>query len=459
MDAFRRAALARKPGMSRREFVKLSAGAVVAGALTGTVLGAAPARVGRGVLRVGLIGCGGRGTGAALQALAADPGCVLHAMGDAFAERIESSLGGIRGMLAEMGEEFTLAGQTRRAPRAEQVDVPPERRFAGFDAHKRVIECCDVVLLAEPPHFRPRHLRAAVEAGRHVFCEKPVAVDSAGVRSVLQSAEMAKSNGLSLVSGFCWRYSTRERETIARVHAGAIGPVRAVYTTYNAQGFPEPRKRREGWSDMEFQLRNWHYFTWLSGDHIVEQACHSIDKIAWAMEDRTPLKCTAVGGRQSRPDPREFPETGNIFDHFSATYEYEDGARAFHMCRHFPETPFDNSDYIMGAEGVCRIDGWSRVHEITGPGAWKCEAPANHMYQQEHDELFASIRSGKPVNDGVWAAHSTLMAVMARMAAYTGQPVSWERALHSEEDLSPAEYEWGELPVSPVARPGYTKLV
>jgi myo-inositol 2-dehydrogenase / D-chiro-inositol 1-dehydrogenase len=308
-----------------------------------------------------------------------------------------------------------------------------------------------VVLLCEPPHFRPRHLKAAVEAGRHVFCEKPVAVDGPGLRSVLESAALAKSRGLSLVSGFCWRYSTREREAYARVHEGAIGEVRAVYTTYNAQSWVNPRTRREGWSDMEFQIRNWHFFNWLSGDHIVEQACHSIDKIAWAMNGRMPTACTAVGGRQSRPD---VPETGNVYDHFSLTYEYEDGARAFHMCRHFLGTPFDNSDYIMGSDGICRVDGWARVHEITGKNPWKSQSPSNNMYQQEHDELFASIRSGKAMNDGTMMAHSTLMSIMGRMAAYTGQTVTWEQALNSSEDLSPPAYEWGELAVAPVPRPG-----
>ena len=440
-------------GMTRRDFVKISSGLLAGSALGGPLL--SPLRGmtvpgGSDRLRVGLIGCGGRGTGAALQALAADPGAVLYAMGDAFGDRLVGSLAQITGALGQPAEEG------RRSGTLSQLDVAPERRFAGFDAYRRVIDECDVVLLTEPPHFRPAHLRAAVEAGRHIFCEKPLAVDAAGVRSALESSALAGEKGISLVSGFCWRYSTRERETMGRVHRGEIGPVRAVYTTYNAGGWIEPKPRKPEWSDTEFQLRNWHYFTWLSGDHIVEQACHSLDKIAWAMNGALPARCTAVGGRQTRPDT---PETGNVFDHFSATFEYADGARAFHMCRHFPATPFDNSDYIMGAEGVCRIDGWTRTHEITGARPWRCESPANNMYQQEHDELFASIRAGAPMNDGVWACHSTLMAVMVRLAAYSGQTVTWEQALNSAEDLTPPSYEWGELPVAPVARPGLTKLV
>jgi predicted dehydrogenase len=439
-------------GLTRRDFVKLSGGLIAGAAIGGPLLRPVYAARGSDRIRVGLIGCGGRGTGAALQAMAADPGVVLYAVGDAFADRVESCIKHLEGELQQPQEE----GKQSHRGVPEQLEVPPERRFSGFDAYQRVIESCDVVLLATPPHFRPLHLRAAVEAGKHVFCEKPVAVDAPGVRSVLDTAAMAASRGLTLVSGFCWRYSARERETIAQVHGGAIGPLRAVYTTYNATGWPDPRKRQEGWSDMEFQLRDWHYFTWLSGDHIVEQACHSIDKIAWAMNGALPVRCTAVGGRQSRPD---VPETGHVYDHFAATFDYADGAKAFHMCRHFPETPFDNSDYIMGAEGVCRIDGWAKVHEITRPRAWKCELPGNNMYQQEHDELFAAVRSGNPINDGVWMAHSTLMAIMARMAAYTGQSVTWEQALQSQEDLTPPTYTFGDLAVPPVPRPGFTKLI
>lgn len=438
--------------LTRRRFVKVSSGVIAGSLIAGPLLRPVAAASGSDRLKVGLIGCGGRGTGAALQALTADAGAVLWAMGDAFADRIDTALRHITGEASKPdadGDDETAA--PARRPRAGQVDVPPERRFAGFDAYRHVINSCDVVLLAEPPHFRPRHLRAAVEAGKHVFCEKPVAVDGPGVRSVLESAAAAQSKGLSLVSGFCWRYSRREREAYAKVHEGAIGPVVAVYTTYNAQSWVEPRKRQEGWSDMEFQMRNWHYFTWLSGDHIVEQACHSIDKIAWAMNGRMPTQCTAVGGRQSRPD---VPETGHVYDHFAVSYDYADGTRAFHMCRHFPGTPFDNSDYIMGADGICRVNGWARLHEITGKNSWKCESPGNNMYQQEHDELFAAIREGRPINDGILMAHSTLMSIMGRMAAYTGQTITWDQALNSAEDLSPPAYEWGDLPVAPVPRPG-----
>lgn len=433
-------------GLSRRTFVRAAAVAGAAGtfaALQGAPRAVRPAGSDR--LRVGLIGCGGRGSGAAVQALRADRGAVLFAMGDVFAEKIEASLASIR---AECREGSQGGG---RPVADEQIDVPRERCFTGFEAADRVIASCDVVLLTTPPHFRPAHLRAAVNAGRHVFCEKPVAVDGPGIRDCMASAALARDKGLTLVSGYCWRYSTRERETYERVLAGGIGPIRAIYTTYNTSGFVPPKPRQPGWSDMEFHLRNWQYFCWLSGDHMVEQAAHSIDKMCWAMGDALPERCTAVGGRQARPP---VPETGDIYDHFAATFEYPGGVRGFHMCRHFPGCPSDNSDYIMGAAGTCTVNGWTGTHTIDGERPWRCESEPNDMYQQEHDELFASIRAGAARNDGERMCRTTLVAVMPRMAAYTGQVITPEQALASTERLGPGSYAWGTLPVPAVPVPG-----
>ncbi|MDX2145904.1 MAG: Gfo/Idh/MocA family oxidoreductase [Planctomycetota bacterium] len=447
--------------ISRRDFLVTSAGTLAAAGLVLPLIppDAAQARaVARGAhaggadtLRVGLVGCGGRGRGAATQAILADPGSVLWAVADAFAERINPALKSIDEALAEFeADDASKAGARAR------VKVGDDRKFVGLDSFAKLIPECDVVLLCSPPAFRPEQLRAAVDAGKHVFCEKPVAVDSTGVRSALESARIAREKKLSLVSGFCWRYADAERATYQRVHDGAIGDIRAVYTTYNAGGFPPPTPRKPEWTDVEFQLRNWHYFAHLSGDHIAEQACHSIDKIAWAMRDRPPATCVAVGGRQGRPN---VPETGNIFDHFGVTYEYADGSRAFHMCRHFPNTPFDNSDYLMGSKGTCFVNGWGPKHVIEGEQPWKYEGPRRNMYQTEHDELFASIRAAKAHNDGEFMAHSTLMAIMARMAAYTGQAVTWEQALNSKEQLTPAVWRWGPFTPAPVPVPGVTKLV
>jgi predicted dehydrogenase len=302
-------------------------------------------------------------------------------------------------------------------------------------------------------------LRAAIEAGRHVFCEKPMAVDGPGVRSVLETAAMARAKRLAIVSGFCWRYAARERETMKRVHDGAIGDLRAVYTTYNAGGWVGHRPRDPAWSEMEYQMRNWHYFCWLSGDHLVEQACHSIDKMAWAVNGRLPLRCTAVGGRQVRD---AIGEPGDCYDHFAVTYEFADGVRGFHMCRHIPNSPFDNSDVIYGTRGTCRINGWADEQVIEGENPWSCQTPKGDMYQQEHDDLFASIRAHGaegPVNDGAWMAHSTLMAIMGRMAAYTGQAVSWEQALNSTEELRPPAYAWGDAPVLKAPIPGVSRTM
>ncbi len=423
-------------GLTRREFVRSTAGAAA-----GAIL--APAFVhagGSDAIRVGLIGCGGRGRGAATQALGADPGVVLWALGDVFPERITSALDLVTAHAAEKYSGLA----------AERVSVPSSRRFAGFDAYRGVIESGgDGVILAAPPHFRPAHLEAAVAAGKHVFCEKPMAVDASGVRRVLAAADEARRRDLSLVSGFCWRYNDGARATYAKLHEGAVGDIVSVHTTYHT-GPLQQHPRQAGWSDMEWQLRNWWHFRWLSGDHIVEQACHSIDKINWAMSGRLPLSATALGGRFMR----EGPESGDVYDHFTVIYEYDGGVRCFHTCRQMPHCASDNSDYVTGTEGTCFVNGWAPRHEISGPRPWRYDGPIRDMYQVEHDELFASIRSGRPINDGVWMAHSTLMAIMGRMAAYSGQAVTWEQALSSAEDWTPREYAMGPLDVPPAAKPG-----
>ncbi len=436
--------------VTRREFVGTTAG-VVAGGVALSAL-AQPARANggaTGTLKVGLVGCGGRGTGAALNAMLADPDVVLWAMGDAFEDRLTGSLNHLSNQMSERDKE---QGGTAHA---DKLQVDETRRFVGFDAYQKVIDSgVDVVLLATPPAFRPQHLRAAVGAGKHVFCEKPMAVDAPGVRSVLDSGKQAKRRGLSLMSGFCWRYNNAERATIEQVAGGAIGDVRAIYTTYNAGGFPAPKPRKPDWTDTEYMLRNWHYFHTLSGDHIVEQAVHAIDWIDWVMS-APPERCTAVGGRQVRTGP----EHGNIYDHFSVEYEYASGARAFHMCRHWPNSSNDNTAYIMGSRGVCDMKPWTPSHVIKGQTDWTYQGPGSNMYQKEHDELFAAIRSGEPVNDSDWMARSTLTAIMGRMAAYTGQTVTWQQALFSEESLVPESWTWGELEAPGVALPGVTKLV
>jgi len=433
--------------VTRRDFVK--AGAAAAAGLA-IAPGFAPAMVRRpdqDILRVGLVGCGGRGTGAATQALRADEGAVLWAMADVFPERIESSLGHIR----------NAVNDTETEGEYEKIQVAPERKFVGFDGYQKLIDSgCDVVCLCTPPVFRPEHLRACVMAKRHVFCEKPMAVDGPGVRHVIETARLAETAGTCLVSGFCWRYEDRCIAAMDRVLAGEIGDVTSVYSTYNATGWVTPKPRQAEWSDTEFQLRNWHYFTPISGDHIVEQAVHAIDWISWAFGDVPPVKAHACGGRMTRPD---VPETGNVYDNFAVTYFYENGGLGHHMCRHWPNSTYDNSGWMHGTTGRMRFVPWQGSHEITGEHAWQCSLDGNDMYQREHDLLFKAVREGEPINEGVRMAHVTLMGIMGRMAAYTGRDVTWEQALNSELDLNEQPWAWGDRPSPELAIPGKTKLV
>ena len=425
--------------ITRRDFLKDSTAAATVGLLATSALAqtTAPAPT-QPVLKVGLIGCGGRGTGAALQALKADPNVHLTAMADVFADRLDASLA-------------TLRKQTAIAAR---IDVTPATSFVGLDAFQKVIDSgVDVVLLTSTPAFRPEHFKAAIAAGKHVFCEKPVAVDGAGVRSVLESAAEAKRKNLSVMSGFCWRYDLRMRETVAMVHGGAIGDIRAIIATYHTGSLTTkfPGTRTPGQTDLEWQLRNWYNFTWLSGDHLVEQAIHNVDKIAWLMKQEMPTQAIGVGGRT-------VPAYGNTYDNFSVAYEYASGVRATLSCRQHDGAYNEVTDYVTGTKGIFS-NGRLATQGISGETNWKYKGPTRDMYQVEHDELFAAIRAGKPVNDGVSMAQSTLMAIMGRMAAYTGQVVTWDQALNSKEALVPAKLDWSApLAVAPRAIPGVNKL-
>jgi myo-inositol 2-dehydrogenase/D-chiro-inositol 1-dehydrogenase len=318
------------------------------------------------------------------------------------------------------------------------------------------------VLLTTPPGFRPLHFKAAVEAGKHAFLEKPVATDASGVRSVRASAEEARKKGLGAQAGFCWRTNFARREFFKRLHEGAIGEIRALYHTYlttPVKPMPPASSRPAGMSDVEWQVRNWYNFVWLSGDGLVEQAIHSIDKMAWAMKDVPPLKCTAVGGRQTPNNE------GNIYDHMEVNYEWANGVRGFVAQRQMAGCHSETKDYILGAKGSGLLGG-RRGSEITGDQGWRYEGAESEnqlfgkMYQVEHAEFLESIRRGKPLNDGEHMCNSTLLGVMGRMAAYTGQEVTWEQALNSQEKLMPDNLEWNmELPIAPMAVPGKTKFI
>lgn len=417
---------------ARREFLKL--GAILGGMpalLTGAPAGKA--------IKVGLVGCGGRGTGAAAQALKADDYSELTAVADIYQDRIDASL------------------DTLRKASGAKVKVEKGKQFTGLNAYRQVIDSdVDVVLLATPPGFRPSHLAAVIQAGKHVFCEKPVAVDAPGIRDVLETVKLAKEKNLCLVAGFCWRYSNFIQETFQQVQNGAIGDIAAYYATYYTspvKPMPALGTRPAGMSDVEWQIRNWYNFSWLCGDSLVEQAVHSADKIAWAMKDQPPVSCVAVGGRQIPA------EGGNIYDHFEVNYTYPKEVRAFLASRQIEGCYNENSDYLIGSKGVCTI-GRGPVPRITGQTEWTFKGVKKDMYQTEHDVLFAAIRQNKAINDGERMVTSTLLALMGRMAAYTGQQITWEQAMNSQERLFPDKLEWEmSLPAAPMPRPGVTKFL
>jgi len=423
----------RTEGLTRRDFIKTASAASMASLAAAVSGGGGLFASGTDTIRVGLVACGGRGTGAAINCMEAVPGVEVVALADLFADRLESSL-------ARLKEKH-----------ADKVRVTPDKCFTGFDAYKKVCSLpeVDLIVTAAPPGFRPLHLKAAVEAGKHVFMEKPVAVDPVGVRSVIASSELAGEKGLAIVAGTQRRHQARYLEVMKRIHGGAIGEVVGGQCYWN-QGELWVVKKTPQMTDMEWQCRNWLYFTWLSGDHIVEQHVHNIDVMNWAF-GTTPAKVMGMGGRQVRTEP----EYGNIFDHFAVEFEYPNGARVTSMCRQIPGCADRVEEKIVGTSGSAFGYG-----EISGPNAWKFEGDEVNPYVQEHADLIASIRAGKPLNEGKRIAESTLCAIMGRMSAYTGRAISWDWAMKASQlDLTPANFELGPNPVDPVAVPGKTPLV
>jgi predicted dehydrogenase len=388
---------------------------------------------GSDTIRIGVVGCGGRGTGAAINCLEAADGVEIMAMYDLFQDRIDSSLQKIR-------EKFP-----------GQVKVTPERMFTGFDGYKRLAAVPEInlVVMASPPGFRPMQLQAAVEAGKNVFMEKPVAVDPVGVRSVIASSDTAAKKGLAIVSGTQRRHQARYLELMKRIHEGAIGELVGGQCYWN-QADLWVKLREPGMSEMEWQCRNWLYFTWLSGDHIVEQHVHNIDVMNWAFR-ALPEKAMGMGGRQARTGP----EFGNIYDHFAVEFEYPGGVRVMSMCRQTKGAAERIEEKLVGAKGVAFGYG-----EIKGGNPWKWDGEETNPYVQEQADLIAGIRAGKPLNEGRRIAESTLCAIMGRMSAYTGRAISWDWAMNSSQlDLSPKTYDLGPNPVDPVAIPGQTPLI
>lgn len=430
--------------LTRRRFIRRSIQAGTVTFLAGNVHVFAGAS---DTIRVGLIGTGGRGTGAGIIDCAeSSKGIELVAMGDLFKDHLDAAPANIQSNLERRG-----------LPVNDIYKVTPETTFVGFDAYKKVIESgVDMVILTTPPNFRPQHLRAAVEAGKHVFMEKPVAVDPVGVRSVLESTELASKKGLTVVAGTQMRRLASNREIIKRIHEGAIGDILAgqCYRSGSAMRtwMPEERLKRDEWSEMEYQIRRWLFWTWLSGDFIVEMHVHNLDVMNWIM-DAPPVRCVGLGGRQARTGM----EYGNVFDHFSVEYEYPNDVRVEYM-----GTQIDNYDYrsdqrVSGTKGSAILD--FRRGAITGsqPFTWDGESPNPSV--QQYKEMIDSIRNGKVLNEGRQIAESTMTAIMGRMSAYTGKTVDWDWALNeSSLDLSPEEMVFADMERTPVAVPGQTLL-
>jgi myo-inositol 2-dehydrogenase / D-chiro-inositol 1-dehydrogenase len=413
---------------TRRDFIKTSA-VLVGSTLTSPVLPGAWA-AGSDEIRIGLVGSGGRGRGAVKDALEGAEGVRLVAVGDAFEDRIGETLDSLK--------EF-----------GERAAVPRERCFVGLDAYDKVIAAdVNYVILASPPGFRPDHLRAAVAAGKNVFAEKPVAVDGPGIRAVLEVYEEARKKGLGIGVGTQRRHQDGYMETMKRVQDGAIGDITAARCYWN-QGGLWTKPRQPGWTDLEWQMRNWLYFTWLSGDHIVEQHVHNIDAVNWAM-GAPPVSAVGMGGRQSRTDPAY----GHIYDHFSVDYEYANGVHLMSMCRQIAGCDNLIAEFLTGTKGRVEMNDGAKRWRIGGASPWGFEGKGNLPYRQEHTDLIASIRAGRPLNELKGVAESTLTAIMGRMSAYTGKKVTSEEALRSDERLVPERLAFGPMPVPPVAIPG-----
>lgn len=425
---------------SRREFMGASTAAAVAGSLG--IVGAAHA-AGSDEIKIALIGCGGRGSGATVQAMNTPANVKLVAMADAFQDRVDISYRQIA------------------SHHPDRVDVPDDRKFVGLDAYRKAIEAdVDLVILATPPGFRPIHFEAAVNAGKHVFMEKPVATDAPGVRRILAANQVAKQKGLIVAVGLNLRHEDRYREVVDRIHNGAIGELNFLRTYYNSGGvWVKPRE--PGQTEMQYQVRNWYYFNWLSGDHIVEQHVHSLDACNWIMKG-PPVEAQGTGGRQVRKGKNY----GEIFDHHSVEFTYADGTKMFSYCRHMPNCWVSVALHAHGTKGSANIEGVSSELHVDGqePLKWR-RGKVSH--QVEHDDLFAALLEGRPYNEGDYGATSTMTAIMGRMATYSGQIVRWDDAIKSEINLAPSQMTWDAEPQSQpdehglyaCAIPGVTKVI
>ncbi len=428
-------------GTTRRDFLKAStvaASAAVSGALgiSRNVFAA-----GSDIIRVGMIGCGGRNAGAAVQALTADSGARLVAMCDIFVDRVK----GKRAILKEQ--------------KPDQVIVDDEHCFAGFDGYKHVVESCDVVLIANAAKFHPLHSMTAIRAGKHVFVEKPHGIDPAGIKLMQRASELAKQKRLCLVSGLHSRYHEGYAETVQRIHDGAIGDVVTIEENYLRAPYVVIN-RDPGLTELQWQCSTQYHFHWLSGDDVPQSLVHNLDRSSWVMRNKVPVKCHGLGGRSSMTEPIY----GDVFDHHSVIYEFESGVRIYAFCRTTTGCHNDSSSVVLGSKGKADI---TRCR-IWGETNWRWQGRCN-PYQREHDVLFAAIRAGNPVNNGDYMARSTMVGVMGQISCYTGKEVKWEQINRSEfyypprpedcrDDMEPPA-KAGAHGSYPVPKPGFTDMI
>ncbi|MEA1952309.1 MAG: Gfo/Idh/MocA family oxidoreductase [Planctomycetota bacterium] len=432
--------------------MKQSSSVLAGSALTAAISARAHA-AGDEMLKVALVGCGFRGTGAAAQAVSTAGPVKLWAMADVFDNKIEISH---KNLLTGLKERYD---RTPHGGYGDNMDVSPQRRFVGFDAYKKAIDSgVDVVILATQPHFRPEHYEYAVKQDKHVFMEKPVATDATGIRRLLAANELAKKKNLKVVCGLQRHHLAIYQETMKRIKDGAIGDITLLRCYWNSSAGGIVPRRPKDMSEMEHQLRHPYCFTWLSGDHIVEQHIHNIDICNW-VKDTHPVEANGMGGRQFRNGR----DNGEIFDHHAVEFTYADGTKMFSQCRHNPGCANSVSEHALGTKGSAEINRG----RITGPNKWRFRGKSSNPYQIEHDVLFDAIRNNKPHNEAEYAAISTMTAIMGRMATYSGKVIKWDQALNSSISLSPERYAWAAKPpvvadaagVYPCAIPGVTKVI
>ena len=374
-------------------------------------------------LKVGLIGCGSRGCGAAINTLEADPNVELYAVGDAFRT---NALAGLEGLTEQFGQ---------------RINVAPDRIFEGLDSFKQVIPLCDVILLCEPPIFHVRSLRYAVESGKHVFCEKPACSDVPGVKNILESTEIARKNGTTLVSGLCWRYHPNVIEMVNRVKDGQIGSIVSGKLLYlSSQLWKRPRQ--QGDTEMKFQVRNWYNFSWINGDFVVSQHVHTLDKALWVMNDVAPDVFFALGGRMQRI---EQPNNGDVYDAFASCLEYNSGVTFYSYCRQQNACWSKNEVTISGSKGTAELLS-GVIRDYNGNIVYQQEKGAHDMYLIEHQKMYEAIRSGNPINNGDYMAKATMMGIACRVACYSGDRITWDEAMNSEMTMEPTGYTWNDMP-------------